>query len=195
MTVVRTTAAAVVSALALVLIGAGPAYAHAGLLLTVNDDGRGSVSVDIAWSDGHPVSEAVAGTLTAVPVAGTAAEAVGPVPLTRLPGRPTIVYGGVLPAGTWDVTVDVALPGIGHCAAPVVVAANGATAGSTRCGDPVAATPAATAPRPDEGWPLWATAAVVALAVSGAVVLILLRRWWSATRAAPVRRRPAGRGR
>jgi hypothetical protein len=188
MTMTRTAAAAVVSAVTFVLIGAGPAQAHAGLVLTVNGDGRGSVSVDIAWSDGHPMSEPVAGTLTAVPATGTTTEAVGPVPLTRLPGRPTMVYDGVLAAGNWDVTVDVALPGIGHCAAAVVVGKQAAPA-STRCGDPVATAPAATAPRSDRGWPRWAIAAVVALTAGGAVMLILLRH----RRSAPVRRRPGGR--
>src|SRR3954471_9370179 len=96
----------------LLLVTVTPAQAHAGLVLTVNDDGRGSVSVDVRWADGHPVTEPVAGTLTALSGAGAQ---VGPAALTRLPDQPTVVYDGTLKPGTWQVTVDLALPGIGHC--------------------------------------------------------------------------------
>ena len=130
---VRGGSLALMAAALAVFAGVAPAEAHAGLVLTVNDDGRGSVSVDIAWADGHPVAEPVAGTLTAVSAEGAR---VGPAALTRLPDQPTVVYDGTLRPGRWQVTVDLALPGIGHCAAAVTVAAGGAVAkpGSTRCG-------------------------------------------------------------
>jgi hypothetical protein len=130
-------AAAGVAATAVAL--PAPARAHAGLALTVNDDGRGNVSVDVAWADGHPVTETIAGTLMA-----TGAGQVGPSPLTRLPGESTLVYPRPLPEGTWQVVVDVALPAIGRCAAPVTVGGAAAKPGTTRCvpsAEPVAAPP------------------------------------------------------
>jgi hypothetical protein len=167
--------ALLVSALAL-LVEATPASAHAGLLLTVNDDGRGSVSVDVSWSDGHPVTESIAGALVAVAASG---QQVGPVALTRLPGQPTIVYDQPLAAGQWQVTVDVALPGIGHCAAAVRVAAGGGTPtpGSTRCGEPATPVAAAPAPPSGSGWPIWATVAIgAAVILAAGVALRRLRR-------------------
>lgn len=163
-----------------------PAAAHTGLVLTVSDDGRGGVAVDVAWADGHPVTEPVAGILTAVSATGAR---VGPAPLTRLPDLPRVVYDGRLAPGRWQVTVDVALPGVGHCAAPVTVVA-GATAkpGSTRCGDaapPGGANTTAPAPAPGaeprtggEGppWPLFGAAGAIVLMTAAAVVASRRRR-------------------
>lgn len=159
--------------LAAVLGFPGTAVAHATVALTVNTDGRGSVSVDVAWSDGHPVTEPMAATMTAVPnTAGVAG--VGPVALTRLPGRPTVVYSGTLPTGQWRVTVDTALPGIGHCEAVVRVDPAGAPA-STRCG--VTASPTARAAASDRSPTRWLVAAGVAAAAAGTILLALrLRR-------------------
>ncbi|MEJ3747949.1 hypothetical protein WEI85_32250 [Actinomycetes bacterium KLBMP 9797] len=166
----------VVTAAAL-LGGSGAAAAHATVQLTVHSDGRGSVSVDVVWADGHPVTEPVAATMTAVAavaptaVAATAsaASAVGPVALTRLPGRPTVVYGGTLPAGEWRITVDTALPGIGHCEAVVRVGGADSRPSSTRCGTPAPA-PTAAAAAPGGGGvprPIWIVgAAALALAAA-----------------------------
>ncbi|MEH1122899.1 hypothetical protein [Micromonospora sp. CPCC 206061] len=162
--------------LAAVLGWPGTAAAHATVALTVNTDGRGSVSVDVAWSDGHPVTEPMAATMTAVPTTATGAAGVGPVALTRLPGRPTVVYSGTLPAGEWRVTVDTALPGIGHCEALVRVNPAGAPA-STRCGVTASATaPAATATAPDRSRALLLAAAAVAAVASAGGVLLAIRR-------------------
>jgi hypothetical protein len=147
-----------------------PAQAHTGLVLTVNDDGRGSVSVDVAWADGHPVSEPMAGTLTAVSARGVQ---IGPAALTRLPDRPTVVYDGTLKPGTWQVTVDLAVPGIGHCAAEVTVAATGRP-GSTRCGNTTSPAPAAAAGPASGGgtpWPLFGAATAIVLVTAAAVVV------------------------
>ncbi len=134
MIVRRWTTAAAAGLVAAVAVPA-PAAAHAGLGLVVNDDGRGSISVEVAWADGHPVTGPIAGTLLA---SGPGGAQVGPAPLRRLPGTPTLVHDGTLAAGAWQVTVDVALPGVGHCAAPVTVAAAGGAAqpGTTRCAPP-----------------------------------------------------------
>jgi hypothetical protein len=156
--------------LAAVLGFPGTAVAHATVALTVNTDGRGSVSVDVAWSDGHLVTEPMAATMTAVPTTAGAA-GVGPVALTRLPGRPTVVYSGTLPTGQWRVTVDTALPGIGHCEAVLRVDPAGAPA-STRCG--VTASPTAAAARSSTTLPL--VVAGLAAACAAAVLLALLVR-------------------
>ncbi|GAA0810211.1 hypothetical protein [Spirilliplanes yamanashiensis] len=135
----------VIAVLLAVVAGAlavpAPAAAHAGLALVVNDDGRGSVSVEVTWEDGHPVTEPIAGTLFAVSGAGAQ---VGPAPLRRLPGTSTLVYGDTLRPGAWQVTVDVAAPGIGHCVASVTAAAAaaGAQPGTTRCAPSPAPAPA-----------------------------------------------------
>jgi hypothetical protein len=175
---------------ALLLAVPAPAAAHAGLTLVVNDDGRGNLSVDVTWADGHPVTEPMAGTMLAVSTAG---RQVGPVALTRLPGRPTLVHPEALAAGTWQVTVDVALPGIGRCAAPVTVAARGAApkAGSTRCAaPPPPSAPPAAAQEDDSSpgsLPVWATVLLV-VAAGGAAAGVLGWR-----RRAAGRRRPAAR--
>ena len=150
-----------------------PAQAHAGLALVVHDDGRGSVSVDVAWADGHPVTEPVAGTLIAFAPDGTQ---VGPAPLSRLPGASTLVYRGALRPGSWQVTADVALPAIGRCEAPVTVAAADAPAkpGETRCAPseaPAAAAAAAPAPDRKPTWPVW-----LAVLGAAAAAVLLFRR-------------------
>ncbi|MEU8234425.1 hypothetical protein AB0C12_32965 [Actinoplanes sp. NPDC048967] len=155
-----------------------PALAHASLALMVNNDGRGSMSVDVTWADGHPVAEPIAGTLLAIRTDGAQ---VGPTPLTRLPGASTLVHEGTLRPGTWQVTVDVALPAIGHCVAPVIVAAADTPAepGTTRCA--ASPQPAAVSRAPDSGatWPVGLT---VVLAVAGAAAVIAAAAWWRAGR-------------
>ncbi len=156
------------------LCTAAPAAAHGSLVLTVKDDGHGSVSVDVLWADGHPVTDPLAGTLTAVSAGGAQ---VGPAPLTRLPDRSAVVYGGTLKPGQWTVTVDLALPGIGHCAAAVTVAAT-ARPHSTRCGNtsPPSVAPVA-APRSggdDGGGPpglLFGAAGAIVLGTAAAMVV------------------------
>ena len=168
----RAGAVAVAAALTAILVLPPPAEGHAGMVLTLRDDGRGSVSVDVAWDDGHPVTEPIAATLTATSAAGN----IGPVGLRRLPGLPTVVYEGALPAGAWQVVVDAALPGIGHCAATVTVGATPGPPASTRCGD-AAAAPAA-APPADGGVSTTVLVGLVAACVValGAVGALLLSR-------------------
>jgi hypothetical protein len=167
----RRLAAVLLAALILLLGTAAPARAHATVVLTVHHDGRGAVSVDVAWSDGHPVIEAVAGTLIAVSSAGAQ---VGPAPLSSTAGGSTVRYDGVLPSGSWQVTVDLALPGLGHCVADVLVTSGTEqlTPGTQRCGEiqPPVAAPAA----PATSVPLvllFTAAAVIALGTAAAIVL------------------------
>jgi hypothetical protein len=135
----RVGAVAAATALTGILVLPPPAEGHAGMVLTLRDDGRGSLSVDVAWDDGHPVTEPIAATLTATSAAGN----IGPVALRRLSGLPTVVYEGTLAAGTWEVVVDAALPGIGHCATIVTVDATPGPPGATSCGNAAAAAAAA----------------------------------------------------
>lgn len=163
----------VAAAVLVAVFGApAPAPAHTAVLLTVNHDGRGSISVDVSWADGHPVTGALAATMTAV---SPAADPVGPVALVRLPNRPTVVLPGALPAGRWRVVVDAAVPAIGHCEVTVDVGAADAGPSATRCGEPAPATPASTrAARADEPrWPV-AWVAVAIMVASGAVLAGLL---------------------
>ena len=174
MGVLRRLLTAAVAFLAAVAVLPAPAQAHAGLLLVVNDDGRGSVSVDVAWADGHPVTETIAGTVLGSGPGGTQ---VGPAALTRLPGTSTVVYQGTLAPGSWQVTVDVAMPAIGRCAATVSVAAAGhpAEPGTTRCGSaivPASATPAGEA---GTAWPAWLTVLLIAC---GAAAVLAVWSWW-----------------
>jgi hypothetical protein len=165
---IRRILTAAVAVLAAVVAMPAPAQAHAALALVVNDDGRGSVSVDVAWADGHPVTEPIAGTLLGI---GPGGAQVGPVPLTRLPGTSTVVYEGALRPGLWQVTVDVAMPAIGRCAAQVTVAAK-AKPGTTRCAASPPAVVAQPAPAPASGWPVRLT---VLLAVAGGAAVLA---WW-----------------
>jgi hypothetical protein len=183
---IKAVLATVVVTVAGLLATATPAAAHGTLVLTVNDDGHGSVSVDVLWSDGHPVTDPLAGTLTAVSATGAQ---VGPAALTRLPDQSAVVYDGTLKPGNWTVTVDLALPGIGHCAAPVTVAAKGATAKgvaakgephSTRCGNtsPPSTAPIVAAPRSGgDGGPPWLLfGAAGAIVVATAAAILIARR-------------------
>lgn len=185
MTLLRRLLVSVVVTGVLVLATAEGAAAHAGVGLTVNDDGGGNLSVDVVWLDGHPVTEAIAGTLSAT----SSTAQVTPVALSRIPGRPTIVYDKSLPAGTWQVTIDVALPGVGHCEAAVTVPS--ATPGRTRCGEPAVVGTTAAPAAPGQGWPAWATVVVVLLALGGVAVV-----WWgrrtATSRAAGPRSSPSG---
>lgn len=183
-------ALACAAVLAAVLAWPGTAAAHATLALTVNTDGRGSVSVDVAWSDGHPVTEPIAATMTAVPTA-TGTARVGPVALTRLPGLPTVVYSGTLPTGQWRITVDTALPGVGHCEAVVRVAPAGAPA-STKCG--VTASPTAPAAPSGRSRALPVAAATLAAAAL-LLVLFLVRRRSRSSQAVRKAGRPSRRSR
>jgi hypothetical protein len=90
------------------------AYAHDGVVLTVHTDGQGSVWADVAWEDGHPVSESISAAITAHSQAGTR---VGPIAMTALPGLGSVRYSGTLAAGRWRVVVDAAEPGTGTCTA------------------------------------------------------------------------------
>jgi hypothetical protein len=119
------------------------------------------------------VTEPIAGTLLGI---GPGGSQVGPVPLARLRGTSTVIYEGALPPGSWQVTVDVALPAIGRCASPVIVAASDTPAkpGTTRCAASPPSAAAPPAPAEDPAWPVWLTVMVV---VAGAAVMVAGLVW------------------
>ncbi|GAB3981259.1 hypothetical protein V1634_28800 [Plantactinospora veratri] len=138
--------------LALLLATTAPAGAHLDVRTVVHHDGRGSVWVDVTWSDGHPVTSPVVATINAQADDGVR---IGPVPLRAIDTRtPSVIrYGGTLPAGEWTATVDVAAPGIGYCqtrlTVPPPTAAGPGEPRSVSCGGtPQAAPPGQQRDRP-----------------------------------------------
>ncbi|MEV4756715.1 hypothetical protein AB0J86_16585 [Micromonospora sp. NPDC049559] len=130
-------AALLFAAVVALLTAAGaPAWAHDGLRLTIQHDGRGSVWVAVAWDDGHEVTEPVGATFTARESQG---RTVTPQPMRTAGSSGSVVYTGTLPPGRWTVDVEVATPGAVSCAAVLVVGPD-APAESLPCdGAPLAA--------------------------------------------------------
>jgi hypothetical protein len=177
---------------------APPAQSHDGVDVTVHTDGAGTVWATVAWTDGHPVAEPVSALMTATSAQG---ERVGPAALRAAPAAGTVAYPATLTVGEWLVSIDVALPAIGHCEATVVVPADGAspTPGQTRCPapTPAAAPPVAAAPDGPGLAAVLAPIGVVALLIGAAV--LWHRRPRHPGRNTPARPRPraqaSGRGR
>jgi hypothetical protein len=132
---------AAILALALVLGGwPSPASAHRDIVLTVHTDGRGSIWVTAAWTDGHPVGERVGATLTATSATG---ERIGPAPLRQIgDAAGTLVYERTLGAGEWRVVAETGTPSIARCEADVRVAdaAGQAERNEVRCAPDAAPT-------------------------------------------------------
>lgn len=185
MTTIRRYAAAALAAAALALVPAAPAAAHRGVLPTLHHDGRGAVWVNLAWDDGHPVGEPAVATLTGFSDLGGA---LAPTPLRPLPHDPaTLTLPGTLAAGAWTVTLDVATPGLGYCAADLRVTAAGEPQ-TFDCRATAAAPTAAATAAPAAG----AGRTVVIAAVLGlfllVFVLVLLARRRTTARGRPRRR-------
>lgn len=115
-----------VAAMLASIVAPSAAQAHETVDVTVKSNGAGVVSITVVWSDGHAVSE----RLNAIMVATSAdGDRVGPVPLQVVPGHADQArYARALAAGRWNVTIDVAAPAVGHCAADIRVAAKGEVA-------------------------------------------------------------------
>lgn len=153
--------------IALLPLGQRPGYAHDGLKITIEHDGRGSVWATVRWQDNHPVTEEITATLSA-------READGQIVKTQaMPGNGpgAIRYAGTLTDGRWTVNVDVTKPGRGLCAAVFAVGPE-AAAESVRCDDPPVAPPAAAA-RAGGFRVGWVT--VAALLVAALISLAVLR--------------------
>ncbi|MGW0362881.1 hypothetical protein [Streptomyces sp. NPDC002990] len=194
-------APAALAALALMFLFPTAAHAHGDTLkVEVTGHREGRVTADITWeNDGDPVDKAVAATVNAVSPDG--ARSLGPWRLVRDPGASAAGWmtAEALPPGTWKVTVDVAFPALGHGEAVVGVpvvdpvrptgtpptgapATGSPTAAAATATVPVPVTPSPSAteartPAPASGrtaW--WTTVGVVATALAGAVVGLLIRR-------------------
>jgi hypothetical protein len=112
-----TAVAAVLTAVALGLCWPSPAAAHRDIVLTVHTDGRGSVWVTAAWSDGHPVTEPIGAMLVATSSTG---DRLGPVKLRNIDrSTGTLIYENTLSAGDWTVVAETGQPAIARCEATV----------------------------------------------------------------------------
>jgi hypothetical protein len=169
----RSTLVAVAATAVVVFAHPAPARAHGAVDVTVHSDGTGSVWATVRWGDGHPVSEKLTALMTATGAPGR----VGPAPMRPVAGQVGLIsYGEQLPAGTWQVAVDVATPAIGRCEATVRIG-GGATPSETRCpadqpSQPAA--PAAAAPAPGDNRTFELVGGIAALAVAVAVAVA----WW-----------------
>ncbi|GAA1658488.1 hypothetical protein ACFQY4_13100 [Catellatospora bangladeshensis] len=179
MKTIRRYAVAAVAAAALLLVPARPAAAHDGVLPTLHHDGRGTVWLTLAWSDGHPISEPAVALLSGRSTQGGSVAATALRPLLHDPA--TLPLPGTLAPGDWSLTIDVAAPGVGYCAVSLRVAADGVPQ-TLACAVPQTAAAAVTPPPPGRSAALPVTlgaVAVLALAALG---------WRLATRrAAPQR--------
>ncbi|MEV1290170.1 hypothetical protein [Micromonospora sp. NPDC049679] len=167
--------AAVIGAfiLTVLLCWQDPGYAHDGLRVTIHQDGRGSVWVDVAWQDGHPVTGPIGATFSAREFGGTTVAATDMHPV---PTKGSMAYAGTLPAGNWTVSVDVTAPGRGSCAA-VLAVGPAAPPESVSCdaGPAPAVLGAGGTERTRDRW-LMVTAAAVGLVVAAGVAATLVRR-------------------
>jgi len=158
-------------AVAVAVLGfAGDADAHAGVVLTLHGDGRGSVWVTAVWQDGHPVTEPIGMTMLATSAKG---ERVGPAPLKR--NGDAVTYGGTLAPGEWTVVADMGTPAIGRCEAVLRVAEATATPApdeKTCTPPPVSAPPAPAPPSASFTW-VWYLLGVVV--VAGALAWLFFR--------------------
>jgi hypothetical protein len=126
----RLAALTVAWAVVVCVVAAGPAQAHDGVDVTVHTDGAGGVWATVTWADGHPVAEHITALITATSPQG---RRVGPEAMPAGATAGTVSYAGVLAAGRWLVSVDVALPAVGHCEADVTVDPANPRANQTRC--------------------------------------------------------------
>lgn len=163
------------AAVAVLAWWAAPGYAHDGVKITIEHDGRGSVWATLRWQDGHPVTEDIDATVSAREFDG---QTISPEPMrTTFPGE--VRYGGTLSPGRWTVTVDVAQPARGTCAAVLMVGPD-AAAESVRCDDPPGPA-AATPPDAAGGFPLGRAVLGGLLAVAAVGLALLMANRWRPT--------------
>ncbi|GJF27648.1 hypothetical protein KNE206_03480 [Kitasatospora sp. NE20-6] len=194
----RLGAAALLAGLA-VLGAAGPAGAHGDTIaFAVSTLADGHLTAVATWENDHdPVTDKVAGTLSAVAADG---RSVGPWPLVAVADRPgTYTTALQLPPGHWKVTVESGFPALGRSEAELDVTAVPGTAPSGSAGPPAsagpstaeptagpsaapsAAAPSASASAADpagqgSGLPVVLAVAAVVLAAAAGAVLVVRRR-------------------
>jgi len=113
---------ALLLAVALVVLGATPAWAHGGpIAIDVRGDGGQGITATVVYErDGHAVTEQVDLTYTAVSANG---KTVGPYPLTAsAEGQSFYVSRNPLPLGDWTVTVTATHPSTASKTVPVTSA-------------------------------------------------------------------------
>ncbi|MEV6551364.1 hypothetical protein AB0M57_22000 [Streptomyces sp. NPDC051597] len=156
------------------------AHAHGDTIhLTVTGVSAGHPVTRATWEDdGHPVKEAVAGTLTATSADGTS---VGPWRFVPVAGEPgTFTTAEALPAGHWTLTAQTAFPALGRAESQAEVAP--ASVAPPPAAQAVATPRVAAAPDtdtdggPGAGTPLAIGAGVLVVAVAGLAVFRLRRR-------------------
>ncbi|MFJ5834672.1 hypothetical protein [Streptomyces sp. NPDC093089] len=181
------------------------AQAHGDTVKVVVTGQRdGHVTTEITWeNDGDTVEETIAATVNATSPDGT--RTLGPWPLVRTPGTRTgWTTTEALTPGTWNITVDVGFPALGHTErevqvpvidpsppAPRPTPTTTVPASTTPAPTPTAQAPASTTPAPARtdpadkrddratGWPL---AGLAGIALTGAAAGMLLRRTRTRTR-------------
>ncbi|MCB5165781.1 hypothetical protein LG634_13155 [Streptomyces bambusae] len=187
----------------LLLAAPGTAAAHGDTIaVTLTGQRQGHITADVTWeNDGDPVEERVAATVNAV--SGDGSRTAGPWKLVRIPGTAAgWTTAEALPAGRWQITVEVGFPDLGRGEGTVTVAAPAArpappaarapgnAAEAKPAGPAGPAAPPAARPAMDPGTPdrdavddsgpgraTWFTTAGVAVAaLGGAAVGILVRR-------------------
>ncbi|MDI2129451.1 hypothetical protein [Yinghuangia seranimata] len=146
---IRTFAAAAALAAAVLLGGAGQAGAHGDtIVFTITELGDGHTRVAATWANDHdPVTEKVAGTLSATADDG---RTVGPWKLEPVAGTPgTFTTRLALPPGHWAVVVESGFPALGRGQADLTVTAVPGTEPSpSTVIDPVAPSTAPSTPGP-----------------------------------------------
>ncbi|MFK8906812.1 hypothetical protein [Streptomyces sp. YS-3] len=174
----------------LLLLGsAATAHAHGDTIhLTVTGVSAGHPVTKATWEDdGHPVSEKVAGTLTATSADGTS---VGPWRFVPVAGEPgTFTTAEALPAGHWTITAQTAFPALGRgesqaevAPAPVAASPTAPSPTAPAAAAPQAATRPAAAARtesdggPGVGTPLAIGGAALLVAIGGLATFRLRRR-------------------
>ncbi len=186
---IRRYAVAAAAAAALLLLPARPAAAHDGVLPTLHHDGRGTVWLTLAWADGHPISEPALALLSGRSTQGGSVAATALRPLPHDPA--TLPLPGALAPGDWSLTVDVATPGVGYCAASLRVAADGVPQ-TLACAVPQTAAAVVDPPPPGRSAALPVTLGAVAVLALGLLAWHRTRTRTSPRRTGPRRRAPRG---
>ncbi len=146
------------------------AQAHDGVRPTLHHDGVGSVWATAVWQDGHAVTEPMLATLSGYSDSGEVISPAALQPLAHQQG--TMIRPGLLPAGDWTLTLDIAAPGLGYCQARITIGP-GALPGKVLCDPDPAPAPTAAAESTTAWWALIAAAATALLL--GALTLRRLR--------------------
>ncbi|GIH03316.1 hypothetical protein Rhe02_13830 [Rhizocola hellebori] len=157
---------AALAALVFVLFPATAAQAHRQVRPTVHHDGAGSVWLRLAWEDGHPVAEPGLAMFSGRSDTG---EVLGPTAMRSLPhDLATLTLPVTLQAGRWQVTVDIATPGVGYCQTVLMVAAK-APAQAVDCAPPPTTAIALPPPQTRALWPI-----LIALVLGCAALIAVL---------------------